>query len=257
MSGELIDNSSTAQGDSGDVEYGLLIDYPNTPYDGATVANAMPVFSAVGENAATDEVATANEGGLEGGSYGGGDGSGSAPGAITDPIREEDNSAPPVHTGGEGGNTPPEGAVDYDFKLSDNFKLRECTIDCIFPHTVKSSPAGEPEDIITNLSALAKNVLEPLRAKYPGFRINSGFRSYTKGRSQHEKGQAVDIQWPGASYDTYWERAKWVKDNLPFDQFIYEFGNSVWFHLSWNGPPRGSVLTMSRNKYSPGLKRVR
>lgn len=240
-----------------DTEWGLLIDTPVEPYEGATVTNALPVYSQVGENAATDEFETANDGGLQGSSYGGGDGSGGSPGSITEPAVSEDNSPAPSHGSGEGGNTPPEGAVDYDFQLSDNYKLRECSIDCIFPHTIKSSPAGEPEDLISSLSALAKNVLEPLRAKYPGFRINSGFRSYTKGKSQHEKGQAVDIQWPGLSYDEYWERALWVKENIPFDQFIYEHGNSVWFHLSWASGIRGSVLTMSRNKYSPGLKKLR
>lgn len=260
MAGELIDYSTTELAfESPTEEPGTLIDHEPEPYNGATIANAMPVFAIQGEDAATDEFETANEGGLEGSSYGGGDGSGSDPQPISAPIRDSDNTPPPVHGIGEDGNDPDEGSVDYNFQLSDNYILKDCSIGCVFPHTVKPSSAGQPEDFIRNLSALAKNVLEPLRAQYPGFRINSGFRSFTKGRSQHEKGQAVDLQWPGLSYDGYWELAKWIKDNIPFDQLIYEHGNSVWIHLSWKDSlsNRGSVLTMYRNQYSSGLKKMR
>ena len=151
--------------------------------------------------------------------------------------------------------------LDYNLNISPNFKLRNASIDALFPHAIKAQNGLTEAEIACNLKALCVNVLEPLWEKYPDFRINSGFRSYQNGRSQHEYGQAVDIQWSGITFDEYWERANWVKDNLDFDQFIYEHGNSIWFHLSYNNAgnrPKttlNAILTMKDGKYKHGLKR--
>jgi hypothetical protein len=152
--------------------------------------------------------------------------------------------------------------IDYDFQLSANFKLRHLSINALFPHTIKAQNGLTESQIVCNLKALAENILEPFRATYGSFRINSGFRTHQNGRSQHEKGQAVDIQFPGKSYDQMFAIAQWVKANLNYDQLLWEHGNAPWIHISFNqagNRPKntsGSVMTMYQNHYSPGLKKI-
>ena len=91
------------------------------------------------------------------------------------------------------------------------------------------------EEQLTNMKMLAEKVFEPLRAWVDGpIKINSFFRSPElnraiggSGKSQHCNGQAIDID------DTMYY---WVKDNLDFDQMIWEFGddnNPNWVHISY------------------------
>lgn len=95
---------------------------------------------------------------------------------------------------------------------------------------------------IVNMKSIAKNVFEPLRtwANEP-IRINSFFRSpelcikiKSKPTSQHTKGQALDIDAMGQK--TNGELFEYIKDNLNFDQLIWEHGNSEnpdWIHISY------------------------
>ena len=152
--------------------------------------------------------------------------------------------------------------IDYDQYLSPHFRLRELSISCVFPHTIKAQNGLTQAQIICNLKALCENVLEPIRAHTGVFRINSGFRTLQNSKSQHSNGQAVDIQFPGKSYDEVFAIAQWVKDNINFDQEIFEHGNAPWLHISFNragNRPKdapNAVMTMYKNKYSPGLKKI-
>jgi len=95
---------------------------------------------------------------------------------------------------------------------------------------------------IVNMKSIAKNVFEPLRtwANEP-IRINSFFRSpelcikiKSKPTSQHTKGQALDIDAMGEK--TNGELFEYIKDNLDFDQLIWEHGDSEnpdWIHISY------------------------
>lgn len=110
-----------------------------------------------------------------------------------------------------------------------------------------------PEVAVQNMKKLAKNVFEPLRewANEP-IRVNSFYRSIElndaiKGSrtSQHTKGQAIDIDALGEKTNA--DLFHYIKDNLPFDQLIWEFGddeNPDWVHVSYVGPGgnRGNVL---------------
>ena len=94
-----------------------------------------------------------------------------------------------------------------------------------------------------NMIELAENIFEPLRMYVGGpIKINSFYRSPElntaiggSATSQHCKGQAMDID------DTYGkmtnaEMYHWIKDNLDFDQMIWEFGdddNPAWVHISY------------------------
>lgn len=178
-------------------------------------------------------------------------------------IEHEDDVPPP-----EPPTPPPPDCslitlpINYDFQLSTNYKLRNFSINCVFPHTIKAQNGLSESEIVCNLKALAENVVEPMRAKWGIFRINSGFRTRQNGKSQHEKGQACDIQFPGMSYNDMFAIAQWVKDNINYDQLLWEHGNRPWIHVSFNragNRPKNasnSVMTMYRNHFSSGLKKI-
>jgi len=98
------------------------------------------------------------------------------------------------------------------------------------------------EDILKNMVLVAEEVFEPLRdwAKHP-IRVNSFYRSpklnaAIKGsfRSSHLSGQAIDITTIGEK--TNGELFDYIKQNLDFDQLIWEFGNNEnprWIHVSF------------------------
>jgi zinc D-Ala-D-Ala carboxypeptidase len=95
-----------------------------------------------------------------------------------------------------------------------------------------------------NMKTLAANVFEPLREWVGGpIKITSMYRSPelcdalgSNGRtSQHTKGQAIDID-DIYGHKTNAEMFEYVKNNLEFDQLIWEFGNEDnpdWLHISY------------------------
>ena len=105
---------------------------------------------------------------------------------------------------------------------------------------IDNTPNDEQLD---NMELVAEKVFEPLREWVSGpIKINSFFRSPElntaiggSSKSQHCKGQAVDLD------DTFGkatnaEMYHWIKDNLDFDQMIWEFGdddNPAWVHVSY------------------------
>ena len=99
---------------------------------------------------------------------------------------------------------------------------------------------------LENMVTIAEEVFEPLRAYVGGpIKINSFFRSPKLNRaiggsskSQHCQGQAIDLD------DTFGrctnaEMFEFIKENLDFDQMIWEFGNNKnpdWVHVSYVSP---------------------
>ena len=159
--------------------------------------------------------------------------------------------------------------INYDQNLSANFKIKDLSIGTVFAHNIVAQNGLTVPDILCNLKAVAENILEPLRAAqenvlkktldgHPGFKINSGFRKGL-GSSQHNKGMAVDVQWPGLANYKYTEIGKWVAENIPFDQLIFEHGNSIWLHISYDrtkATQRNQKLTYytkGQPNYKPGL----
>ena len=95
----------------------------------------------------------------------------------------------------------------------------------------------------TNMVGVAQNVFEPLREYVGGaIKINSFFRSENLNRaiggsskSQHCDGRAIDID-DTFGHATNAQMFQYIKDNLSFDQLIWEFGNSTnpaWVHVSY------------------------
>lgn len=128
-------------------------------------------------------------------------------------------------------------------KLSKNLSLSECT---------KSNTAkrlginNEPdEQVINNLRHIAENVFQPLRDHFnhPIY-VSSGYRSPKLNAaiggsktSQHMAGKALDLDadiFKGLSNADIFN---YIKDNLEFDQLIWEFGtddNPDWVHVSYS-----------------------
>ena len=111
---------------------------------------------------------------------------------------------------------------------------------------------------LTNMKLLAEKVFEPLREWVGGpIRINSFYRGKALNKaiggstsSQHCKGQAVDID-DGGCKKTNAEMYAWIKENLNFDQMIWEFGddkNPNWVHVSYvsNASNRNRCLRANR-----------
>ena len=104
------------------------------------------------------------------------------------------------------------------------------------------------DDQLHFMEILANEVFEPLREYVGGpIKINSFYRSPKlntaiggSATSQHCKGQAMDID------DTFGrmsnaEMYHWIKENLSFDQMIWEFGdddNPNWVHVSYVSPEK-------------------
>ena len=123
------------------------------------------------------------------------------------------------------------------------------------------------EEHMGNATALFRNVVQKVRDQFGVTVINSGYRGEALNKavggsstSQHCKGEAVDIECPGTpNYDV----AKWIEDNLDFDQLILEFytpgvPDSGWVHVSYKSEGnRKSVLTAMKENgktvYKPGL----
>jgi len=96
---------------------------------------------------------------------------------------------------------------------------------------------------VETMKLTAEKIFEPLREFVGGpIKVNSFFRSTELNEkiggsktSQHCKGQAIDID-DVYKYKTNAEMYHWIKENLNFDQMIWEFGtdmNPNWVHISY------------------------
>ena len=126
-------------------------------------------------------------------------------------------------------------------KLSKHVSYKEGT------YSVTANRLGLPndpcEEHLKNMKLLCEMIFEPLRSHvmHP-IKINSFYRGPQLNKAiggSHifniVKGQAMDID---DSYGnaTNADMYKWIKENLSFDQMIWEFGddkNPDWVHVSY------------------------
>lgn len=107
---------------------------------------------------------------------------------------------------------------------------------------------------VKNMRLLAENIFQPIRNHFKvPIHISSGYRSRELNKaiggsqtSQHSKGEAIDIDMDNTSISNR-DVFMFIKDNLEFDQLIWEFGttgNPAWVHVSYNsnGKQRKQVL---------------
>ena len=150
-------------------------------------------------------------------------------------------------------------------RLSENFTLSEFTKSQTAERKGIDNTPGEEH--LEAAKHLFSNVVQKVRDNFGVTVINSGYRGPELNeaiggseRSQHCKGEAVDIECPGtANYDV----AAWIQDNLDFDQLILEFykpglPDSGWVHVSYKSEGnRKSVLTAMKEDgktvYKAGL----
>ena len=141
-------------------------------------------------------------------------------------------------------------------RLSANFTLAEFTKSQTATRKGLDNTPG-PEHL-ESAKALFANVVQKVRDNFGVTVINSGYRGPAlneavggSSKSQHCKGEAVDIECPGTgNYDV----AKWISENCDFDQLILEFHkpeepNSGWIHCSYKNDEdnRKQVLRAYRN----------
>lgn len=126
-------------------------------------------------------------------------------------------------------------------KISEHITLRE-SIES-FTAKRKGIENIPSEYELTNMVGVAINVFEPLREWVGGpIKINSFFRSVElnkaiggSSKSQHCQGRAIDID-DVYGHKTNAEMFNYIKNNLDFDQLIWEFGtdeNPDWVHVSY------------------------
>lgn len=109
-----------------------------------------------------------------------------------------------------------------------------------------------------NLQVLANKIFQPIRDHFRiPIHISSGFRSIALNKSiggastsQHCSGEAMDIDMDGAAISNK-QVFEWIKDNLSFDQLIWEFGddkNPDWVHVSYesSGKQRKQILKATK-----------
>ena len=156
--------------------------------------------------------------------------------------------------------------MDLNTKMSANFTLREfIKSDTASRRGIDNTPT---EVHLENALALFENVVQPVRDRFGPTILTSGYRSEALNaaiggspRSQHSKGEAVDLEVLGTSTA---EVCEWIASNLNFDQLILEFYtpgdvNSGWVHVSYvkNGENRNETLTASKvngvTEYAYGL----
>lgn len=138
-------------------------------------------------------------------------------------------------------------------KLSKNLSLAEVVrSESAKRNGVDNNPTPEH---LENLKKLAVNIFQPIRDHFKKpIIISSGYRSEKLNRlvpgtsitSQHSQGEALDIDMDGTKI-TNKQVFDFIKNNLNFDQLIWEFGtddNPAWVHVSYEstGKQRKQVL---------------
>lgn len=137
-------------------------------------------------------------------------------------------------------------------ELSKNLSLAEV----IRSESAKSKGISNmpTEEHIQNLKLLAEKVFQPIRDHFKvPIIISSGYRSAALNKlikgsstSQHCSGEAIDIDMDATSI-TNKQIFDFIKENLQFDQLIWEFGtdsNPDWVHVSYEskGKQRKQIL---------------
>jgi zinc D-Ala-D-Ala carboxypeptidase len=152
-------------------------------------------------------------------------------------------------------------------KLSPNLNLSEVT-NSITAKRLGIDNTPIPEHL-NNLKLLAEKIFEPIRKHFKKpIRVSSGYRSKalndaTPGASktsQHSTGEALDLDQDGMNNKITNKMVfDFIKDNLEFDQLIWEFGTDInpdWVHVSYEstGRQRKQILRAIRVNGKPIYK---
>ncbi|CAM6000440.1 unnamed protein product [Sphagnum balticum] len=151
--------------------------------------------------------------------------------------------------------------------LSQHMTLASMSTDTAVSHYKVIPQDGLTEgQIVANLKYLSVNVVDPIINKYGkgNVVITSAFRlnatdSYV---SQHQKGQAVDIQFKDIPKSQYAARAAEIAGFLNHDQLLFEYvwngsNYTAWVHISLvntgNNRQQYATIDVSNNKFTNGV----
>ena len=143
-------------------------------------------------------------------------------------------------------------------KLSKNLSLAEVT------KSITAKRLGidnTPDEWVTeNLKKVAEHIFQPVRDHFgKPIYVSSGYRGPELNRaiggskrSQHMEGRALDLDADVFGRCTNSQIFDYIKDNLEFDQLIWEFGdqdNPDWVHVSfvYDGVNRKRCLRACRD----------
>ena len=143
-------------------------------------------------------------------------------------------------------------------KLSRNLSLSEMTKSNTATRLgISNQPTDEH---VSNMKELAVNIFQPIREHFKSpIYISSGYRGSALNKaingsksSQHCKGEAIDIDMDYKGGPSNADVFTYIKDNLSFDQLIWEFGtdnNPNWVHVSYDteGAQRKQILIAYKN----------
>jgi len=143
--------------------------------------------------------------------------------------------------------------------LSEHLTLKEViTSDTAKRLGISNKPTPEH---LNNLKLLAEKVFEPIRKHFDKpIKVSSGYRSKELNTaipgssltSQHCSGEALDLDQDNMPYGVTNKMVfEYIKNNLNFDQLIWEFGNDSnpdWVHVSYEstGKQRKQILKAIR-----------
>ena len=140
-------------------------------------------------------------------------------------------------------------------KLSKNLSLSEMTKSRTASRLgIDNSPTP---DHFKNMQVLANKIFQPIRDYFGvSFSVSSGYRSEALNKaiggstkSQHCKGQAIDIDRDYRHDPNNAQVFHYIKDNLEFDQLIWEFGaEPKWIHVSWNKKKNRKQVLVTKRK---------
>lgn len=158
-----------------------------------------------------------------------------------------------------GGEVKPTSTLtELPEKLSANFLMQEFTrSDTAKRRGIDNNPSLEHAEAALELF---EHIVQPIRDHFgTSIFLSSGYRSHALNKaiggsqtSQHSKGEAVDIDMDDRKGPENEDIFHYIRKNLPFDQLIWEFGDSKrpdWVHVSYKkgGPQRGQILAAKRN----------
>ena len=144
-------------------------------------------------------------------------------------------------------------------QLSEHLNLNEVTTSGTAKRLgIDNTPTPEH---LANLKLVAEKIFEPIRKHFgKPIKVSSGYRSKALNAavpgssltSQHCSGEALDLDQDGMTTGITNKMVfEYVKNNLNFDQLIWEFGtdsNPDWVHVSWEstGKQRKQILKATR-----------
>ena len=140
-------------------------------------------------------------------------------------------------------------------KISANISFKEATVsETATKLGINNTPT---EEHLEAMVTVAEKIFQPLRewCNHP-IRINTFYRSKAlnmgvKGSltSSHSLGEAIDVDSLGEKTNA--ELFTYIKNNLDFDQLIWEFGtdlNPDWVHFSYTNENRKQILKAIRKR---------